>query len=113
MMPMPYTAAAPPKPKAGPPQPKLVLTLVLNQFRYDYTTRFRAEYTGGLDRLLTQGAVFTNANFILVTNLPPVVPAFVAGYLYLTRERRAFQRCDRAYRRAQRVRKKSPTASKG
>ena len=42
-----------------------------------------------------------------------IMAAFVAGYLYLTRERRAFQRYERAYRRAQRVRKKSPTASKG
>jgi hypothetical protein len=33
-----------------------------DQFRYDYLTRFRTEYTGGIKRLLTDGAVFTNAN---------------------------------------------------
>src|ERR1044071_2528905 len=44
-------------------QPKLVLAIVVDQFRYDYLTRFRADFTGGLKRLLEQGAVFTNANY--------------------------------------------------
>ena len=44
-------------------QPKLVLAIVVDQFRYDYLTRFRADFTGGLKRLLDQGAVFTNANY--------------------------------------------------
>src|SRR5882672_10012320 len=43
--------------------PKLVVAIVIDQFRYDYLTRFRSEYTGGLKRLLDRGAVFTNANF--------------------------------------------------
>jgi len=42
--------------------PKLVLAIVVDQFRYDYLTRFRAEYHAGFDRLLAKGAVFTNAN---------------------------------------------------
>ena len=41
--------------------PKLVVVVVIDQFRYDYLTRFRSEYTGGFDRLLKTGAVFTNA----------------------------------------------------
>jgi hypothetical protein len=45
------------------PQPKLVLAIVVDQCRYDYLTRFRADFTGGLKRLLEQGAVFTNANY--------------------------------------------------
>jgi hypothetical protein len=44
-------------------KPKLVIGIVVDQFRYDYLTRFRTEYTGGLDRLLRQGAVFTNARY--------------------------------------------------
>ncbi len=44
-------------------KPKLVLGIVVDQFRYDYLTRFRADYTGGLGRLLRGGAVFTNARF--------------------------------------------------
>ena len=46
-----------------PHTPKLVLAIVVDQFRYDYLTRFRADFTGGLKRLLEQGAVFTNANY--------------------------------------------------
>ncbi len=42
-------------------KPKLVVGIVIDQFRYDYLTRFRNEYHGGLDQLLTQGADFTNA----------------------------------------------------
>jgi predicted AlkP superfamily pyrophosphatase or phosphodiesterase len=49
---------------AAPKKPKLVLAIVIDQFRYDYLTRFRAEYHAGFDRLLTQGAVFTNARYI-------------------------------------------------
>ncbi|MEI9972674.1 MAG: alkaline phosphatase family protein [Ignavibacteriota bacterium] len=37
--------------------------MIFDQFRYDYLTRFRAEYHAGFDRLLTQGAVFTNARY--------------------------------------------------
>jgi type I phosphodiesterase/nucleotide pyrophosphatase len=45
---------------AGKP-PKLVLAIVVDQFRYDYLTRFSGDYHAGLKRLLTEGAVFTNA----------------------------------------------------
>jgi hypothetical protein len=48
---------------APPKKPKLVLAIVVDQFRYDYLTRFRSDYTAGLKRLLTRGAVFTNANY--------------------------------------------------
>ena len=41
---------------------RLVLLIAVDQFRYDYLTRFRAEYTDGFKRLLTEGAVFTDAN---------------------------------------------------
>ena len=51
---------------AAPKKPKLVLAIVVDQFRYDYLTRFRSEYHGGLARLLSQGAVFTNAAYIHV-----------------------------------------------
>ena len=45
---------------AAPKKPKLLLAIVVDQFRYDYLTRFRSEYKGGLARLLNKGAVFTN-----------------------------------------------------
>jgi predicted AlkP superfamily pyrophosphatase or phosphodiesterase len=45
-------------------RPKLVVGIVIDQFRYDYLTRFRAKYHGGgLERLLKEGAVFTNAYY--------------------------------------------------
>ena len=40
---------------------RLVLLIAVDQFRYDYLTRFRSEFTGGFKKLLTDGAVFTNA----------------------------------------------------
>src|SRR5687767_5996492 len=49
------------QPPVGP-DIRLVLLIAVDQFRYDYLTRFRAESTGGIKRLLTDGAVFTNAN---------------------------------------------------
>ncbi len=52
-------------------QPKLVLGIVVDQFRYDYLTRFEPEWNGGLRRLLDEGAVFTNANY----NAAPTVTA--------------------------------------
>ena len=48
----------------APKKPKLVVAIVIDQFRYDYLTRYRAEFHAGFDRLLTRGAVFTNANYI-------------------------------------------------
>jgi hypothetical protein len=48
---------------AAPRKPKLVLAIVFDQFRYDYLTRYRSEYHAGFERLLTKGAVFTNANY--------------------------------------------------
>jgi predicted AlkP superfamily pyrophosphatase or phosphodiesterase len=47
---------------AAPRKPKLVLAIVVDQFRYDYLTRFRNDYTAGFDTLLKTGAVFTSAN---------------------------------------------------
>lgn len=48
---------------APAPRPKLVVLVAIDQFRYDYLPRFRSEYTGGLKRLLENGAVFTNAHY--------------------------------------------------
>jgi hypothetical protein len=53
-------AAPPPQPPAGP-ETRLVLLIAVDQFRYDYLTRFRSEYSQGLKRFLSEGAVFTEA----------------------------------------------------
>src|SRR5258708_6683507 len=65
------TLAVPAQPQASPgarvakapATPKLVVAIVIDQFRYDYLTRFQSEYTGGLKRLLTEGADFTNSRY--------------------------------------------------
>jgi predicted AlkP superfamily pyrophosphatase or phosphodiesterase len=41
---------------------RLVLLIAVDQFRYDYLTRFRSEYNSGLDRLLRSGANYVNAH---------------------------------------------------
>jgi predicted AlkP superfamily pyrophosphatase or phosphodiesterase len=56
-------AAAAPLAQPAPSRDiRLVLLIAVDQFRFDYLTRFRADYTDGLKRLLTDGAVFTDAN---------------------------------------------------
>jgi predicted AlkP superfamily pyrophosphatase or phosphodiesterase len=45
-------------------QPKLVLAVVIDQFRYDYLIRFRKDYNAGFTRVLEHGAVFTDAHHI-------------------------------------------------
>ena len=42
--------------------PKLVVSITIDQFRYDYLTRFRGDYKYGFDRLLKNGAVFVDAD---------------------------------------------------
>lgn len=42
-------------------RPRLVLLVAVDQLRYDYLTRFRADFKDGFDLLLREGANFTNA----------------------------------------------------
>jgi predicted AlkP superfamily pyrophosphatase or phosphodiesterase len=50
-------------------KPKLVVSIVIDQFRYDYLDRFAKFYlpaakkSGGFKRLIKNGALFTNANY--------------------------------------------------
>src|SRR5580692_11998218 len=62
---VPAQPQSPPSARAthAPAAPKLVVAIVIDQFRYDYLTRFRSEYTGGLKRLLNEGADFTNSRY--------------------------------------------------
>jgi predicted AlkP superfamily pyrophosphatase or phosphodiesterase len=45
-------------------KPKLVLAIIVDQFRYDYLLRFRDDYHSGLLRLLEHGAVFQDAQYL-------------------------------------------------
>src|SRR6201996_6982334 len=51
------------KPQPSRKKPKLVLLVVVDQFRYDYLLRFRSDYHAGLARLLDNGAVFADARY--------------------------------------------------
>src|SRR5579863_7730606 len=55
-----FNASSAPPPK----KPKLIVAVVVDQFRYDYLLRFRNDYTSGLKKLLEQGAVFDDAHHI-------------------------------------------------
>src|SRR5262245_12083885 len=65
------TGAAQQRRRAGAAPPnaakpvRLVVGIVIDQFRYDYLTRFQDQFgEGGFKRLLDGGAMFTNANYI-------------------------------------------------
>jgi predicted AlkP superfamily pyrophosphatase or phosphodiesterase len=53
----PQSTAAPVK------KPKLVVLIVLDQFRHDFLVRHREHFQGGLKRLTEGGAVFSNAHY--------------------------------------------------
>ena len=46
--------------------------IIVDQFRYDYLTRFCTDYHGGLNQLMTQGADFTNAFYAQVPTVTAV-----------------------------------------
>ncbi|HUA86366.1 MAG TPA: alkaline phosphatase family protein [Bryobacteraceae bacterium] len=54
---------------AAAPKPKLVLAIVIDQFRYDYLLRFRADYNSGFVQLLDHGAFFSNAHYLHATTV--------------------------------------------
>jgi predicted AlkP superfamily pyrophosphatase or phosphodiesterase len=50
-------------PKELPMRPKLVVMLVVDQMRGDYVDKFRRQWTGGLKRLVEEGAWFPDAAY--------------------------------------------------
>ena len=67
-------------PAAAPKKPRLVLAIVIDQFRYDYLLRFRSDYTSGFARMLRDGAVFTDAHYIHAATVTAVGHAtFLTG----------------------------------
>ncbi|HET7108785.1 MAG TPA: alkaline phosphatase family protein [Candidatus Acidoferrum sp.] len=59
----PKTAAAAPKKAEKPAKPKLVVLVVVDQMRGDYVDKFRGQWSGGLKRLLAEGAWFRAAAY--------------------------------------------------
>ena len=68
-----FAWSAPLKPEVNPSfpnRPKLVVVLVIDQFRYDYLMRFRPFFVkGGFNRLLEGGAVFTDCRYDYATTI--------------------------------------------
>src|SRR3989441_2003464 len=54
---------ATPKPTQAPARPKLVVLLVVDQMRGDYVDKFKGQWTGGLKRLVQEGAWFRYAAY--------------------------------------------------
>ena len=51
-------APAAPLDQAARSEPKLLVIIVVDQMRFDYLDRYARLWTGGLKRLMTEGAVF-------------------------------------------------------
>ena len=54
---------APPKTAKAPARPKLVVLLVVDQMRADYVEKFREHWTGGLKRMIDEGAWFRDVAY--------------------------------------------------
>src|SRR5467141_3142586 len=59
----PPARAVVPKASKAPASPKLVVLLVVDQMRGDYVDKFLGQWTGGLKRLVEEGAWFRDAAF--------------------------------------------------
>lgn len=49
--------------RPGPARPKLVVMIVVDQMRGDYVDKFQGQWSGGLKRLVQEGAWFRNAAY--------------------------------------------------
>lgn len=57
---------------SAPQKPKLLVAIIIDQFRYDYLTRFQHDYRGGLRQLMTEGANFTNGFYAQVPTVTAI-----------------------------------------
>src|SRR5262249_8403377 len=48
---------------AAPHGPKLIVVLVVDQFRGDYIQKFQSQWSGGFKRLLNEGAYFSRTDY--------------------------------------------------
>src|SRR6202171_5203664 len=65
-----------------PARPKLVVMLVVDQMRADYVEKFRGQWSGGLKRLVEQGAWFRNAAYPYAATEPCVGNATISTGAY-------------------------------
>ena len=71
-------AAISAQPRALAAPPKLVVMLVVDQMRADYVDRFQNDWTGGLKRLVSEGAWFRRAAYPYLTTVTCAGHATVA-----------------------------------
>jgi len=60
---MPKPGPTAPKGAVHAPGPKLVVMIVVDQMRADYVDKFRSQWSGGLKRLVSEGAWFRTAAY--------------------------------------------------
>lgn len=70
------------QPDNRPSMPTLVVLLVVDQMRTDYLTRYEAQYTAGLKRLLSEGAFFQRAAYPYLSTLTCAGHATIATGAY-------------------------------
>lgn len=73
-----FTSAVAQDVATAPRTPKLIIAIAVDQFRYDYTTRFRGRYNSSLAKMLTEGAVYVDAH---QDHFPTVTATGHATYL--------------------------------
>jgi predicted AlkP superfamily pyrophosphatase or phosphodiesterase len=66
------------RPQTTPGRPRLVVMIVVDQMRADYVDRFRGDWTGGLKRLVDEGAWFTRAAYPYLTTVTCVGHATIS-----------------------------------
>jgi len=67
-----------PHPQTAAAAPKLAVIIVVDQMRADYVDRFHGEWTGGLKRLVDEGAWFSHAAYPYLTTVTCVGHATIS-----------------------------------
>src|SRR5438128_225867 len=77
---LPAAAATAQTTPAAPRRPALVVFMAVDQMRGDYLQKYGAEFTGGLKKLLAEGAVFPNGRQLhAVTETAPGHSTMMSG----------------------------------
>lgn len=87
-------------------RPRLLVVIVLDQFRYDYLVRFDGMFSGGLARFMREGALFTKAQHrhavtecapghaTLLTGCPPALHGIIGDAWYDRSQRKLVSALD-------------------